>query len=269
MKSAPASGRKIRIVASQSAHFTHTKTRARTVTLPAIASAYVRTRPVWTSLSSLPIRRAPVAMRVDRAEQDRALDPVTERDRQGHARPVEDPVVELVEVELVLEDGAHRPGLRDRERPGRVRGPGDRDPGDARARRARMLATSSCVPLGSTSGSTVGSRKSVTGVPEPGDLDPAADHGEHGEHADRPGHPDPRLGAFGPVEVLARPRRTARRRRRGRPSGTCRGRSGTRRRSRPRTASVRTSRPRAPRRGSSPSRRTRRAAGCRSARARR
>ncbi len=93
-------------------HFTHTKTKARMVTLPAIASAYVRTRPVWSSrhLGTDPARAG--GDRVDRAEQDRPLDPVTERDGQSDARPVEDPVVELVEVELVLEDRT-RPAARD------------------------------------------------------------------------------------------------------------------------------------------------------------
>ena len=187
------------------AHFTHTKTKARTVTLPAIASAYVRTRPVWSIGQLAPDPARARGDGVDRAEQDRALDPVTERDRQGHARLVEDPVVELVEVELVLEQSAHRPGPRDRERPGRVGRPRDCNPGDA-----HRDGNHACDELlgAARLDERLGDRIEEVGDrgPELGDLDPASDRGQHGENPDRPGHPDPRLGSLGPVEVLSRPR---------------------------------------------------------------
>ena len=67
-----------------------------------------------------------------------------------------------------------------------------------------MLASRSCAPLGSTSGSATGSRKSLTSVQRPGDLNPAGDDRADGQHAHGQPHPEPGLGSLGLVEVLAR-----------------------------------------------------------------
>src|SRR4029078_4242675 len=64
----------------------------------------------------------------DRAVHDRPLDRPVEDARKRDRRPVEEPVVQLVEVEPVLE---HGPRPRRGGPPGRVDPPGDADPGQA------------------------------------------------------------------------------------------------------------------------------------------
>ena len=227
------------------AHLTHTKTRARTVTPPAIESAYVRTRPVWSSVTSLPMRRAPVAIA--------SIEPRRTAARRSRAACV-------------------RAGRRAGRRPSRR---ARRSRTCARARRARPG------PAGrrATGPSRSPRRRAIPASPRPtarrlaktilrsGRLDERLGHRAPGSRASgcqmpanwihppttastaraptvRPSRATARSGRAG-GSARGR-RRRARPRRRGRPSGTCRGRSGTPRRARRRRAPARTSPRRAP-----------------------
>ena len=174
------------------------------MTLPAIASAYVRTRPVWSSVTCVPTRRAPAASESIEPSEDRPLDEVAQRAgeqrRSAGRRPSR---------------RARRSRTCARARRARPRPAGRRPCGPSRRAQAttipaiptptaRRLASSSCVPLGSTSGSATGSRKSLSERPEPGDLNPAGDDRPDGQHADGQAHPEPRLAPLRLVEVLAR-----------------------------------------------------------------
>ena len=93
------------MVASQPVtHLTHTKTRARTVTLPRDRER-VRAHEAGLELVDLAAGAARACgERVDRADSDAAARRTSRSVVASKTvGPVEDPVVELVEVELVLE----------------------------------------------------------------------------------------------------------------------------------------------------------------------
>src|ERR1700694_3724330 len=108
MRSAPANGRTTRIVASQPVTSLHPHEDEGHDCHP--AGDRERVRPHEPGLEGGHVAGdAPRAYRdaVDRAEDERALDEVPEAPSEKDRRPVEDPVVELVEVELVLEERAN------------------------------------------------------------------------------------------------------------------------------------------------------------------
>ena len=104
----------------------------RTATANAMATAYVLRSPDCTRATSPPTWIVPDADLVERALHDRLLDSGAERDRERRGRPVEQRVVQLVEVELVLE---HPPdaGIRDDLATGRERATRDEEADERRA----------------------------------------------------------------------------------------------------------------------------------------
>ena len=160
-------------------HLTHTKTRARTVTPPAIASAYVRTRPVCDVAQITGEAACARRDSGDRAERRSAPRSGRGSERASqHRRPVEDRVVQLVEVELVLEHRAHASGLRDRGASVPSTQPRRPRCRRARARAAARLAKSSCVPARLDERLDGRLQEVGEGVPDARDLDPAADDRE-------------------------------------------------------------------------------------------
>ena len=189
-------------------HRTHTKTRA-SVATAVRDHERVHANEARLSLGDLTARAARAEGDPgQRARDQRPLDERAKRREPGRG-PVEEPVVRLVEVELVLEDRLQ--GTHSRHGPPSGREPpGESDAEHTPTVTAAREATASRLPVGSKSDSTAGCRKSAK-VPHAGDLDPAADHREHGERADGHRHPDPGLGPLRLAGARARTRRALRR----------------------------------------------------------
>src|SRR5215510_4498600 len=105
MRTAPASGRKIRIVASQSVISLHPHEDEGEDGHAPGDRERVRADEPGLDLAQLVARVARAGRDLAERAEERALDPVAQRRREHDGRAVEDRVVELVEVELVLEDG--------------------------------------------------------------------------------------------------------------------------------------------------------------------
>ena len=171
-----------------------------------------------------PSRARAVRDAVDRAGDERPLDPAVERQREPDGRPVEERVVELVEVELVLERRCATAAAAPAAVRGAVEQPGDAIPARPSAT-ASSARSASCVPVGSTSGSATGSSQSRDGSRAPANwIQPPNDRRarrapRRADHRQRPLEPLVRR-----MEVLAHERARLAARRRGRAAGTCRGR---------------------------------------------
>ena len=166
------------------------KTTARTASPAASASAYVRSRPVCSAAHALAeLLRRLAEVRSEISDQ-RSSSSVRDECRERSGGPVEERVVELVEVELAARAGAAERRRAERRVCGRRRAATRRRFLRGRAAGRERRSDGLHPVVGSALASVRRDRREPVRErrPERRELEPAADEREHGEQRDRREH---------------------------------------------------------------------------------